>query len=112
MLRGRPVEPFEDAAPIEQLNLSVRAYNGLRRANVRTVGQLRAMPNEELLQIRNFGQKCAAEVRERLGEYPAPDDADAGDEEGLAGSREPRRPLPGGSAAGAMALPEFDEGAA
>lgn len=106
-----PATPHRsDGEPIELLNLSVRAHNCLRRAGVRTVGQLRALPDDELLRIRNFGQKCVAEVRERLREYPAPDDA--GDHEGQAGSREPRRPLPGGSAADAMALSEPDEGVA
>jgi DNA-directed RNA polymerase subunit alpha len=57
--------------PIEELNLSVRAYNCLKRAQINSVADLLEYSQEELLQIKNFGQKSAEEVidalQERLG---------------------------------------------
>ena len=52
--------------PIEDLGLSVRAYNALKRNNVVKVGQLLALSDDELLHIRNFGDKSLTELRERL----------------------------------------------
>lgn len=52
--------------PIEALDLSVRAYNCLRRAGKGTVGQLLIMNDEELLAIRNLGRNALAEIREKL----------------------------------------------
>ena len=54
--------------PIEDLNLSVRAYNALKRHNITKVGELLALSHDELLNIRNFGEKSLAELRERLAE--------------------------------------------
>ncbi|BCX11912.1 MAG: DNA-directed RNA polymerase subunit alpha [Thermosynechococcus sp.] len=55
--------------PIEQLNLSVRAYNCLKRAQVNTVADLLEYSQEELLEIKNFGQKSAEEVIEALQKH-------------------------------------------
>lgn len=52
--------------PIEQLNLSVRTFNCLKRAGITKVGELLEMSEEELLKIRNLGQKALEEVREQL----------------------------------------------
>ena len=52
--------------PVEQLNLSVRTMNCLRRAGVTTVGELISKGEKELLSLRNFGQKSKQEVEERL----------------------------------------------
>ncbi|MBI2885830.1 MAG: DNA-directed RNA polymerase subunit alpha [Chloroflexi bacterium] len=52
--------------PIEELGLTVRAYNALKRNNVTKVGQLLALSDDELLHIRNFGDKSLTELRERL----------------------------------------------
>lgn len=52
--------------PIEDLNLSVRAYNALKRHNITKVGELLALSNEELLNIRNFGDKSLNELRDRM----------------------------------------------
>jgi DNA-directed RNA polymerase subunit alpha len=57
--------------PIEELQLSVRAYNCLKRAQINSVSDLLDYSQEDLLEIKNFGQKSAEEVidalKERLG---------------------------------------------
>ncbi|MEO0949468.1 MAG: DNA-directed RNA polymerase subunit alpha C-terminal domain-containing protein, partial [Cyanobacteria bacterium J06641_5] len=57
--------------PIEELQLSVRAYNCLKRAQINSVSDLLDYSHEDLLEIKNFGQKSAEEViealRKRLG---------------------------------------------
>ncbi len=52
--------------PVEQLDLSVRAMNCLRRSGITTVGELVSTGKKELLSLRNFGQKSKQEVEERL----------------------------------------------
>jgi DNA-directed RNA polymerase subunit alpha len=52
--------------PIEELDLSVRAYNCLKRSNITKVGQVLSMNEEDLLGVRNFGEKSLIELRERL----------------------------------------------
>ncbi len=55
--------------PIEELELSVRAYNCLKRASITKVGEILERlkkGREELLTIRNFGQKSLDELMERL----------------------------------------------
>jgi DNA-directed RNA polymerase subunit alpha len=52
--------------PIEELQLSVRAYNCLKRAQINTVADLLEYSQEDLLEIKNFGQKSAEEVIEAL----------------------------------------------
>ena len=54
--------------PIEDLDLSVRSYNCLKREGVTTVGQLIERTEEDLLDIRNFGQKSIEEVKQKLAE--------------------------------------------
>jgi len=51
---------------VEKLNLSVRAINCLRRANIATIGELVSRERKELLSLRNFGQKSIQELDERL----------------------------------------------
>lgn len=53
--------------PIEDLKLSVRVYNCLKRAGIDTVEQLSRMPDEELMKLRNFGIGCLNEVRAKIG---------------------------------------------
>lgn len=57
--------------PIEELQLSVRAYNCLKRAQINSVADLLDYSQEDLLEIKNFGAKSAEEVvealRQRLG---------------------------------------------
>jgi len=52
--------------PVEQLDLSVRTMNCLRRSGIATVGELIAKGPKELLKLRNFGQKSYQEIEERL----------------------------------------------
>ena len=52
--------------PMEQLDLSVRTMNCLRRAGITTVGELIAKGEKEMLALRNFGQKSKQELEERL----------------------------------------------
>jgi DNA-directed RNA polymerase subunit alpha len=52
--------------PVEQLDLSVRTMNCLRRSNITTVGELIAKGPKELLKLRNFGQKSYQEIEDRL----------------------------------------------
>ena len=67
-------EPGEDevsgvmAQPIEDMDLTVRSYNCLKREGVTTVGELVQKSEEDLLEIRNFGQKSIDEVKAKLEE--------------------------------------------
>ena len=67
-------EPGDDEAsgvmaqPIEDLDLTVRSYNCLKREGVTTVGELTEQSEEDLLEIRNFGQKSIDEVKAKLSE--------------------------------------------
>jgi len=54
--------------PIEDLNLSMRAYNCLRRSGFMTVGQVLERSEEELLSLRNFGRKSYDELRNKLNQ--------------------------------------------
>jgi DNA-directed RNA polymerase subunit alpha len=53
---------------IEELELSVRASNGLKRANINTVGDLIEKTREEMSKIRNLGQKSLEEIERKLKE--------------------------------------------
>jgi len=55
--------------PIEQLDLSVRVFNSLKRTGITNVGEVLEMlgrGEDAMLTIRNFGQKSLAELREKL----------------------------------------------
>ncbi len=54
--------------PIEELDLSVRAFNCLKANDIQTVGQLLQKKEEELLALRNFGRKSLDEIKEKLVE--------------------------------------------
>ena len=82
------VEPEEQPAPsglaipadvydtaIEDLDLSTRTYNCLKRADITKVGQVLQMDEKALLSVRNLGQKSMEEIRDRLierGYIPRP----------------------------------------
>jgi DNA-directed RNA polymerase subunit alpha len=55
-----------DTIYIEELELSVRAYNCLKRANIHTLSDLLQYSSSDLLEFKNFGQKSADEVCESL----------------------------------------------
>ena len=52
--------------PIEDLNLTQRSYNCLKREGIHTIGELVAHTEQDLLDIRNFGMKSIDEVKEKL----------------------------------------------
>lgn len=52
--------------PIEDLDLSTRTYNCLKRADITKVGQVLQMEEKELLSVRNLGQKSMEEIRDKL----------------------------------------------
>ena len=60
------VLPGELSIPIEDLDLSVRSYNCLKRAGIQTIGDLLAKSENELGAIPNFGKKSIDEVIETL----------------------------------------------
>src|SRR5262249_19834793 len=51
---------------IEELDLSVRAYNCLKRSGITKVGTVLTMNEEDLLAVRNFGEKSLHELRDSL----------------------------------------------
>jgi DNA-directed RNA polymerase subunit alpha len=55
------IEPYTNIA-IEELQLSVRAYNCLKKAQINTVGDLLQYSPEKLQELKNFGRKSAEEV--------------------------------------------------
>ncbi len=63
---GAALPPDRYNTPIEDLNLSVRAYNCLKRSGLMTVGAVLEKSEEELLSLRNFGRKSYDELREKL----------------------------------------------
>ncbi len=57
--------------PIERLDLSARTLNCLKRAHITRVGEVLEMSDDDLLKIRNFGEKSLSELREKLAERGA-----------------------------------------
>jgi DNA-directed RNA polymerase subunit alpha len=54
------------ALPVEDLELTVRSYNCLKREGIHTVGELVSRSEADLLDIRNFGSKSIDEVKAKL----------------------------------------------
>jgi DNA-directed RNA polymerase subunit alpha len=66
---GLPSEVYQ--IPVEQLDLSVRVFNSLKRTGITNVGEILemlALGEDTLLTIRNFGEKSLTELKERLRE--------------------------------------------
>jgi len=57
----KPIDPYT-RMPIEELQLSVRPYNCLKKAQINTIGDLLKYSPEKLLELKNFGRKSAHEV--------------------------------------------------
>ncbi|ADK80114.1 DNA-directed RNA polymerase subunit alpha [Sediminispirochaeta smaragdinae] len=55
--------------PVEELELSVRSFNCLKSANIRTIGDLTRKTEEEIAKTRNFGKKSLQEIKEKLKEW-------------------------------------------
>ena len=62
------VENKFDSMPIEDLELSVRSYNCLKRAGITTVAELTQKTEDEMMKVRNLGKKSLKEVKEKLAE--------------------------------------------
>jgi DNA-directed RNA polymerase subunit alpha len=93
-----PAKVYE--TPIEELDLSVRAYNCLKRSGITKVGQILEMSEEDLLAVRNFGRKSLDELRERLlargfiSELPPPSASyEDGDDEDIIEDDEDDEPI-------------------
>jgi len=54
--------------PIEDLDLSVRSYNCLKRAGIHTLGELIEKTEEDMMKVRNLGKKSLKEVKQKLEE--------------------------------------------
>jgi DNA-directed RNA polymerase subunit alpha len=65
---GAPADEASKMAsmPIEELDLSVRPYNCLKRAGINTLGDLLQRTEEEVVNVKNFGRKSLDEVKEKL----------------------------------------------
>ncbi len=53
---------------IEELDLSVRSYNCLKRAGIQTVQELASKNEDDMIKVRNLGKKSLKEVKEKLNE--------------------------------------------
>ena len=62
------LSPETYQTPIERLDLSPRTMNCLKRAHIGKVGEVLQMSDQDLLKIRNFGEKSLTELREKLAE--------------------------------------------
>ena len=70
LTRGHAYEKLNyEAILIEELEISLRAYNCLKRAQIFTLADLAQQSYESLLELRNFGQKSAEEVQTALATY-------------------------------------------
>ena len=67
------VSPEIYQTPIEKLELSPRTLNCLKRSHISKVGEVLEMSDEELLKIRNFGEKSLVELKEKLAEHGVTD---------------------------------------
>jgi len=64
-------EEEKDKVPdttIEELELSVRSSNCLKRAGINTVGELISKSEEDLMKVRNLGKKSLQEIKEKLAD--------------------------------------------
>lgn len=53
---------------VEELDLSVRSYNCLKRAGINTVDELIQKTEEDMMKVRNLGKKSLEEVQNKLAE--------------------------------------------
>ena len=54
------------AMTIDELDLSVRSFNCLKRANINTVADLISKTGEDMMKVRNMGKKSLDEVQKKL----------------------------------------------
>ncbi|MEY2846542.1 MAG: hypothetical protein RL076_2088, partial [Chloroflexota bacterium] len=53
---------------VDQLDLSTRTHNSLRRADITTIGQILQMDEKQLKAVRNLGEKSLDEIRDKVRE--------------------------------------------
>ncbi|HHY41634.1 MAG TPA: DNA-directed RNA polymerase subunit alpha [Thermoanaerobacterales bacterium] len=74
-IEEEPVEKEKDERekilemPIEELDLSVRSYNCLKRAGINTIYELTQKTTEDMLKVRNLGKKSLQEVEAKLAAF-------------------------------------------
>jgi DNA-directed RNA polymerase subunit alpha len=72
MARALSILPEQYNAPLEELNLSTRSYNSLKRAGILTLGQLIEKGREGLPPLPGLGAKSRAEVEEVMAKLGSP----------------------------------------
>jgi DNA-directed RNA polymerase subunit alpha len=72
MAGALPVLPEEYGTPLEELNLSTRSYNSLKRAGIFTLGQLLEKGREGLPPLPGLGAKSRTEVEELMAKFVSP----------------------------------------
>jgi DNA-directed RNA polymerase subunit alpha len=72
MAQALSILPEQYATPLEELNLSTRSYNSLKRAGIFTVGQLIEKGREGLPPLPGLGAKSRAEVEELIAKLGSP----------------------------------------
>jgi DNA-directed RNA polymerase subunit alpha len=82
-----PAEEDTDK-PLEVLDLSMRTANALKRANLNTISQVLAMSDNDLLGLRNFGQKSLDELRQALADHGYVEPAEEESEEEVEATEE------------------------
>ena len=68
LIREKKVEPVNTEIPIDELELSVRSWNCLRRAGVNYISDMDGWTQERLMRVRNLGRKSMMEIIDRLRE--------------------------------------------
>lgn len=66
---GVPREKSIMDLTVDELDLSVRSYNCLKRAGIMTVGDLVKYSEADIMNVRNFGKKSLDEIKDKLSEY-------------------------------------------
>ena len=72
MARALPILPEQYDTPLEELNLSTRSYNSLKRAGIFTLGQLMEKGREGLPPLPGLGAKSRAEVEDLMARFGSP----------------------------------------
>lgn len=54
--------------PIDDLELSIRSYNCLKRAGINTVEELQTLSDDDLMHVRNLGRKSMDEIKRKIAE--------------------------------------------
>ena len=62
----KPLRPKSWSKTIEELDLSVRSFNCLKRAGINTVGDLVNKSEDDMMKVRNLGRKSLEEVMAKL----------------------------------------------